>query len=158
MVAPVGPGGLDAMRGQDLARVESDDGDLTLVDDGEDALTGVGGADPQVMQTAGPAQGDAAAPVDQIVAEPEVTGGAAPGRVCLRSGPVGLDRGHAADGPVWSLFVVDDPERIELGLQLREGARCGLLPEPALQGLVEALDLALGLRMAGCPFFCRMPR
>ena len=43
-------------RGEDLAGLEGDDRDLALVDDGEDAPTGVGGPDPQVVQAAGPAQ------------------------------------------------------------------------------------------------------
>lgn len=38
------------MNGQDLARVEGHDRDLALVDDGQDAQTGMGGA-------AGPAAG-----------------------------------------------------------------------------------------------------
>jgi len=49
------------------------------------------------------------------------------------------------------LLVVDLAEGIELGLELGDGPRARLLPEPALQGLVEALDLALRLGMAGCP-------
>ena len=40
-------------------------------------------------------------------------------------------------------------EAVELGLQLVQGGGGGLSGEPALQGLVETLDLALGLRMAG---------
>jgi hypothetical protein len=59
------------VRGQDLARVEGDDGDLALVDDGEDAPTGMSGSDPEVMQSTRPAQGDPAAAIDQVVAEPE---------------------------------------------------------------------------------------
>ena len=38
---------------------------------------------------------------------------------------------------------------VELGLQVVQGGGGGLSGEPALQGLVEAFDLALGLRMAG---------
>jgi hypothetical protein len=57
---------------EDLARVEGNDGDLVLVDDGEDAPAGVGGPDPEVMQTAGPAEGAPTTPVDQVVPEPEV--------------------------------------------------------------------------------------
>jgi hypothetical protein len=41
---------------------------------------------------------------------------------------------------------VDDCERAELGLQLGEGGRLGRLgSQPVLQGLLEALDFALGL-------------
>jgi hypothetical protein len=57
LVAPVGPLGLDAMGREDLAGVERDDGDLPLVDDGQDAAAAMGSTDAQVMQAAGPAQG-----------------------------------------------------------------------------------------------------
>ncbi len=85
-----------------------------------------------------------------VVAQAEVTPGAGAGRQRLRCRPVGLARGASADGPVRPLLVVGTAEGIELGLQLGEGARSGLLPEPALERLVEALDLALGLGMPGC--------
>ena len=58
-----------------------------LVDDGQDAPAGVGGADPQVMQPAGPAQGHAAIAVDGVVAQAEVARRAAPGG--MRLGPRG---------------------------------------------------------------------
>ena len=44
-------------------------------------------------------------------------------------------------------FVVEVAEVIELVLQVVQGVGAGLLGEPLLQGLVEALDLALGLGM-----------
>ncbi len=105
----------------------------------------------QVMQPAGPAQGDRALPVGDVVAQPEVARSPAPGRVCLRSRPVGFAGCDPPDGPVWPFLVVGEAEGIELRLQLGEGPRRGLLSEPALEGLVEALDLALGLGMAGSP-------
>ena len=43
-----------------------------------------------------------------------------------------------------TLVVVDQPEQIELGLQLVERGRWRLLGEPAFQRLVEAFDLAAG--------------
>ena len=49
------------------------------------------------------------------------------------------------------LLVVGEAEGVELGLQLGEVGRRRLPPEPALEGLVEALDLALGLGMARRP-------
>jgi hypothetical protein len=51
-----------------------------------------------------------------------------------------------AVGPV---FVVMLAEPIELPLQGGEVGCRGAGSEPALQGLVEALDLALGLRVSG---------
>ena len=61
------------MRGEDLARVEGDDRDLALVDDREDAPTAMGRPDPEVMKATGPTEGDGATPVDEVVAEPEMT-------------------------------------------------------------------------------------
>ena len=55
------------------------------------------------------------------------------------------------DRPVRPLLVVGEAEGVELGLELGERACRRPPPEPALQGLVEALDLALGLGMARCP-------
>jgi hypothetical protein len=45
--------------------------------------------------------------------------------------------------------VVVAGEAVELRLQLGHGRRLGLLGEPALEGLMEALDLAAGLGMIG---------
>jgi len=50
---------------------------------------------------------------------------------------------------VRTLGVVDDVEPVDLFLQLFEGGGDGLLVEPAEQGLVEALVLALRGRLAG---------
>ena len=58
MVAPVAAIGLDQVARGDLARPEGDDGDLALVDDGQDALPGVSGPDAEAMEAAGPAQAD----------------------------------------------------------------------------------------------------
>ena len=63
---------------EDLAGVEGDDGDLLLVDDGEDPPAGMGRADLEVVQAAGPAQGDGALAVGGVVAEPEVAAAAGP--------------------------------------------------------------------------------
>ena len=55
MVAPIRSLGLDAVGSEDLAGLEREDGDLALIDDGQDAATAMGGPDPQVVQAAGPA-------------------------------------------------------------------------------------------------------
>ena len=48
-----------------------------------------------------------------------------------------------------SLLVVVLTEAVELGLQVGQGAGGGLLAEVALEGLVEAFDLAAGLGVVG---------
>jgi len=133
LVAPVGALGFDAVRGEDLAGAEVDDRDLMLIDDGEDAATAMGGADAQVMEATGPAQGHGPGLVDEVVAQAEGGVCPAPGRLRLRSRPVGLTGRPSADGPVRSRLVVGDAEGIELRLQLGERPCRRLLAEPALE-------------------------
>ena len=45
--------------------------------------------------------------------------------------------------------VVVAAEVVELGLELGDGGRAGLVVEPFLQGLVEAFDFPAGLRVVG---------
>ncbi len=73
---------------QDLTGVKGDDGDLLLVADGQDAPAGVGRTDLEVVEAAGPAQGDGALAVGGVVPEAEVARGAAPGGMGL--GPRGV--------------------------------------------------------------------
>ena len=54
-----------------------------------------------------------------------------------------------AEGPVWSAGVVGLGELVELGLETDKAGGGGLSGEPPFQGLVEAFDLALGLRVVG---------
>ena len=132
---------------EDLAGIERDDRDLRLIDDGQDPPTGVGGTDLEVIQATGPSQGHGTLLVGDVVAQAEVARCAATGRMRLGRRPVGRARGDPPGRPVRPLLVVGEPEGIELALELGDRACRRLLPEPALQGLVEALDLALGLGM-----------
>src|SRR6266542_5481365 len=150
-VAPVALVGLDAVGREDLAGVEGDDRDLPLVDDGEDAPAGLGRADLEVVEAAAPPQGHGPEAVGDVVAEPEVAPRAGARWQRLRRRPVRLARRPAADRPVGPLLVVDLAEGVELGLQRAEVGRGRLPPQPALEGLVEALDLALGLGVARAP-------
>ena len=52
-----------------------------------------------------------------------------------------------------SLFVVNLPKMVELGLLLGERFGGRLAVQPLLQRLVEPFDLALGLRMPGMAVF-----
>lgn len=47
------------------------------------------------------------------------------------------------------MVVVVDAEPVQLCLEFADRDRGGLLGEPALLGLMEPLDLALGLRVSG---------
>jgi len=55
---------------------------------------------------------------------------------------------HASSRVRPGLVVVAD-EDVDLALELGDGGRRVLLAQPALQGLVEPLDLALGLGLTG---------
>jgi hypothetical protein len=66
-----------------------------------------------------------------------------------------LSLGGRGERPVRPPGVVVVPEPVELGLELGDLRRGRLPGEPALLGLVEALDLAAGLRVVGV---ARAPR
>ena len=140
MVAPVPSVRLDQVGREDLTGVEGDDRDVLLVDDGEDAPAGVGRADLEVVQAASPPQGHGAPAVGDVVAEAEVAPSSRAGWQRPRCRPVCLGGRRPADRPVWSLLVVVVAEPVELRLQLDERVRDRLTPEPALEGLLEALD------------------
>src|SRR6267143_6320049 len=57
------------------------------------------------------------------------------------------ERGLPLERSVWPSRVVVVAKRVKLKLELGEGAGRRLLTEKALDGLVEALDLAAGLRV-----------
>jgi len=136
---------------EDLAGVEGDDRRTARAGDREDPPAGVSGTDLEVVEPAGPAQGEPAGAIGQVGAEPEVPRGAGPGGMGLRGGPVRLGGGDPSGRPVGPLLVVVKAERIELDLKLAQGPCCQLAREPAFQGLVNALDRALGLGMPGRP-------
>ena len=60
LVAPVAPVWLDAVDREDLAGVEGDDRNLLLVDDGQEPSVGERRTDLEVLQAAGPSQGEGA--------------------------------------------------------------------------------------------------
>src|SRR5512135_1342070 len=147
-VAPVAAIRLDPMGREDLAGLEGDDRDLELVGDGQDAPPRVGGADLEVVHPAAPPHREGALAVGDVVAEAEVPGRAPAGGPGLRERAIGRGRGAPADRPVGPLLVVDRAEGVELHLEPREIGGAGLPGQPALERLLEALDLALGLRVA----------
>ena len=98
-----------------------------------------------VVQAAGPAQRDRAPAVGDVVAEPEVARGTAACRMRLGQRGIGLGGRHLPGRPVRPLSRATDTGS---GWSV---AAIAYTTEPALEGLVEALDLALGLGMPGCP-------
>ena len=152
LVAPIASVGVDGVGAEDFAGELVDDCDGGLVGDGdgdgEDAAVCVAGADAEVVHAAGAAEADLAVVVGLVVAQPVVAGVAdGAGWSRFGCGGVGDRGGEPLQCPVGSKLVVDALEAVELGLQLDDGGGGGLGGEPALQGLVEAFDLALGLRM-----------
>ncbi len=113
--------------------------------DREGRLVVVGGADTDAPFGA-EAQGaavDSAAVEVRAGAERSVRG---PGLGCCDPDVGGV---LAAVRSVGAMVVVDEAEQVELGLELLEGARGGLLREPAFEGLVEPFDFAVGLGVLG---------
>ena len=101
----------------------------------------------EVMESAATPEGHRALAVGDVIAEPEVptTGGAR--RAGFRGRPIRLARRGSSDRPMRPLLVVGEPEGVELTLELGHAPRQRALPEISLESLVEALDLALRLRM-----------
>jgi hypothetical protein len=104
-----------------------------------------------VVEPAVVAQGEFAVGVDAVAADAEVLADAdaLPGGDGAGPGVPGSCWGAAADGSVGPGGVVAGGELVELGLQAADGGGQVVAGEPFLQGLVEALDLAAGLRVVG---------
>ena len=100
---------------------------LEVLDEQDDAGSGVGSADADVVQPAVVAQGDGAGFVDAVVADPVVGVG-----VSARAGQgfghgvvEGGGGGPVRQGAVWSVVVVLVDEGVEQGLQLGDGGWAG---------------------------------
>jgi hypothetical protein len=83
---------------------------------------------------------------DMVVAQPADAAGR-PGGRGFGQGPVGLAGSGALHCPVRAVLVVVLAEGVELVLQAGQGGGGRLPVQPAFLGLVEPLDLALGLRV-----------
>jgi hypothetical protein len=135
----------------ELAGGGVDDAYLEVVDEHQDAGSGVGPADADVVEAAVVAEGEFAVGVDAVGADAVVVvgglgggGGFGPGRVDGgRGGPVG-------QGAVRPGGVVDAGEGVEQVLELGEGGGlAGLAGQPFPGGLLEPLGLALGSGWGG---------
>ena len=148
-VSPVGFGGFDEVGGEDLGGFEFDDGHGGFVGDGEDSFAGVGVADSEVMHAAGSAEAHLSELIEAVVTQAVVPWARAAGGFSFREGSVSSCRGTPVELAVGTMVVVDVPETVELGLEVDQISRRGLLGQPLLQCLMEPLHFALGLRMAG---------
>jgi hypothetical protein len=123
-----------------------DDADVQVLDQEQDVGSGVVSADADVVEFSAVAEGDDAGVVDAVAADTVVGAGGAVAGGGLGPGGVGGGRGGpVGQGPVRPFFVVDGGELIELGLEPGEGGGGRLPGQPFLEGLLEPLDLALGL-------------
>jgi hypothetical protein len=95
-------GGVEDELAEEFAGGGVDHADVQVLDEQDDAGLGVGSADAEVVEPAGHAQGDAAAVVDAVVADPVVgVGVAAGGGLGLGEGAVGgRGGGPVRQGPV----------------------------------------------------------
>ncbi|MPM03227.1 hypothetical protein SDC9_49492 [bioreactor metagenome] len=146
--------GVEGQVTQDFSGGGVDDGDVEVVDEGQDVGSCVGLPDPDAVEGAVVTQGDRACFGDSVVADPVVGVAAAVGAGGgFRSGGVGGHRGRVVrQGPVWAVVVVFLEERIDQGLQRVDGGGLvGLGGQPFLHRLLEAFDLALGGRAGGSP-------
>jgi hypothetical protein len=140
--------GVDGESPDELAIV-GDDADVWAGNQELDSEVFVSDADGDMAKLAEVAEGDLTAGIDLVLADAVVLG-------CWLASGLGLDAGVedgdgslSIKGPVWSLGVVVVAKGVELDLELGDRGRRGLLGEEALEGLVEAFDLAAGLGMVG---------
>lgn len=151
------PGGVDGEFADDLSGGGVADGDVGVVDEHEDVIAGVGAAYADVAELSGVAEGEFPELVDSVDAAAPVVALFRSGR--CRLGGCGVGGGCAAvQGPVWAFVVIDVAELLQLFVEVFQGVGARLAGQPAFEGLVEAFDFALGLRVAGDPFFWVMPR
>jgi hypothetical protein len=116
------------------------------VDEHEDAGSGVGPADADVVELPVVAQGELAVRVDAVGSDPVMAGGAGLTGDGLGTGLIGGGGGGPVrQGAVRPAGVVVSGEGIQQSLELGEVSGLVLGGEPFLQGLPEPLDLALGL-------------
>jgi hypothetical protein len=115
---------------------------VQVLDQEQDAGSGVGAADADVVQPPAGAQGDVPGAADLVAADPVVRvagpvtrGGFGPG------GVGGRRRGAAGQGTVRPLVVVNSGEGVQEALQLGEVS--GLGGQPVLQGRLEPVRRCL---------------
>jgi hypothetical protein len=129
-------GRVDGELAEEFAGGGVDDADVQVLDEQQDAGSGVGPADADVVQTAVDAQGDASAGVEPVGADAVVGVGGPVAWGGFGPGGVGGGRGGAVgQGAVRPLVVIDGGEGVQEGLQLGEvSGPGGLGGQPVLEG------------------------
>ncbi len=120
------PGRVEGEFADQLAGVAADDADVQVVNQEGDPGAGMGGAEPDVVESAVVAQGDGAAGIDGVVADPVVGGDLDTGGDGFGSGRVCLGRGAPCQRPVGPDGVVVAGEPVQLALQRSDRGRSGL--------------------------------
>ena len=142
--------GVEGELAQEFAGGGVDDADVQVADQEQDAGSGVGAANADVVEASGVAEGDGAGVVDDVGADAVVGVGAAVAGRGFGPGVVGGGGGGPVlERAVRPAGVVVAGEGVELGLQVGEGRGGGPGGEPFLQGLLEPFDFALGLGLTG---------
>src|SRR5215469_15940663 len=132
--------GVEDELAQELAGGGVDDTDVQVMDEHQDAGSGVGSADADVVELPGVAEGELAVGVDAVGADPVVAGGAGIAGGGLGPGVIRGGRGGPVrQGSVRPLAVVVLSEGVQQALQLGDGGGPGLGCQPFLQGLPEPL-------------------
>ena len=149
LVAPVAAVGVDGVLAEDFAGVVVEHGDGVGVDEDCHRLACMDGADAEVVHAAGAAEADLAEAVDVVVADAVVRIVALSSWGGLDGGGIGLGWGGAMERTMRPDLVVDAGEAVQLGLQFGDRWRRLVERRASASGLVEALDLALGLGMVG---------
>src|SRR6202167_3120082 len=139
--------GVEGELAQEFAGGGVDDADVQVLDEEQDAGSGVAAAGADVVEPSLGAEGDEPGVVDAVGADAVVGVGGPVAGDCLGAGCVGGGRGGAAgERAVRALGVIGAGEGVEQGLKVSEGGRLsGLGAEPVLHGLLEPLGLSLGL-------------
>ena len=136
-------------QGAEQHSVGRDDADVSASDQEVDLAVSVPGPDGDVSESAQVAQCDLAVVIDAVAADAVVGGRLEGFGACFETGVEGFYRGPSAEGAVRSDMVVVLAEVVQLKLQLSDGFSRRLLAEVELEGLVQALNLAAGLRLSG---------
>src|SRR5207245_8170614 len=141
-------GGVDGESAEQFA-VLGHDADLSTSHEDVDRLVAVSRSDADVSEAAAVAQRHGAGLVDAVATDAVLDGSELSRGSGLDPGGEGFGRRAALERAMRTGLVVVAPEGIELRLEVEQRAGGRLTRQEALEGLVETLDLAAGLRVVG---------